>query len=397
MNRLSAVIVVVTMLAGVATGARAHQAETPGASRDLIDWFHAVDAHTPGLNDPALETIKSLSPGTFLEIRRALGDRRKAQSVESFNRLVHRGAVMHLDAAMALVGEGKPGPYRRPGSSRFRSTAVLTSDGGFNGVEVMGLHWEYGRALIDYTLPLPSEDETARRWYVAAAAFMVNRALLADLTPHLERARKLFPSDPDVLFLSGCYFEAVSSPRVLPLYESPDLPSGIRIAAPSARESWRQAEHYFRRAAEARPGFAAARVRRARSLHLLGRNDEALGELREAVTRTDDPKLLYFAAIFEGAAQEALGDMTAASASYERAATLFPNAQAPYIALSRIARDRGDRAAAQTAMARGFARETRAETDDPWWTYHLWFVGNAGDLFTELRQPFMPGVSGAKK
>ena len=292
---------------------------------------------------------------------------------------------------MALVNEGRSGPLRRPGSSRPGATAVLTSDGGFSGLDVTGLHWEYGRTLIDLTMPLPSEDETAKLWYVAAAAFMANRSLLADLMPHLDKGRKLFPADPDILFVSGCYYEAVSSPRVRPLLESKDLPPGVRIAAPSARESWRQAEYYFRGAIEGRPDFAAARVRRAHALHMLGRHDEAVRELREAVKLTSDPALLYYAAIFAGAAQEALGDMASARESYERAAAGFPNAQSPYVALSRIARDRGDRAAAQAAIARVFARETRAEADDPWWTYHLWFVRNADDLNMQLRQPLMPG------
>ncbi len=267
---------------------------------------------------------------------------------------------------------------------------MLSADGGFNGLDVTGQHWEYGRALVDLTMPLPSEDETAKLWYVAAAAFMANRSLLADLSPHLEKGRKLFPADPDILFVSGCYFEAMSSPRVRPLIESMELPKGIEIAAPSARESWRQAEYYFRRATERRPDFAAARVRRARSLQMLGRHDEALGELRGAVPLTTDPALLYYAAIFEGATHEALGNMTAARESYERAATGFPNAQSPLVALSRIARDRGDRAGAQAAMARVFARETRAEEDDPWWIYHLWFVRNADELNRQLRQSLVP-------
>ena len=64
---------------------------------------------------------------------------------------------------------------------------MLSADGGFSGFDVTGQHWEYGRALIDLTMPLPSEDETARLWYVAAAAFMANQSLLAELTPHLEQ------------------------------------------------------------------------------------------------------------------------------------------------------------------------------------------------------------------
>ena len=99
---------------------------------------------------------------------------------------------------MVLIDEGKSEPLRRSPSHSFGATAVLSADGGFTGLDVTGQHWEYGRALIDLTMPLPSEDETAKLWYVAAAAFMANRLLLAELSPHLEKARKLFPADPDI-------------------------------------------------------------------------------------------------------------------------------------------------------------------------------------------------------
>lgn len=201
MNTLCATLVV-GVLAGLAGIARAGQAQAPRAIRepDLTRWFEAVEQHRPGFNDPALETIKSLSPQVFSQIRRALGDRRRGLSVELFNRLVHRGAALHMDAAMVLVDDdGRSGPLRRSPSSRVGATAVLSADGGFNGLDVTGQHWEYGRALVDLTMPLPSEDGTAKLWYVAAAAFMANRSLLAELSPHLEKGRKLFPADPDVV------------------------------------------------------------------------------------------------------------------------------------------------------------------------------------------------------
>ena len=58
----------------------------------------------------------------------------------------------------------------------------------------------------------------------------------------------------------------------------------------------------------------------------------------------------------------------------------FPQRAVPVGRVEPLARDRGDRAGAQAAMARVFARETRAEQDDPWWTYHLWFVRDADEL-----------------
>jgi tetratricopeptide (TPR) repeat protein len=391
MIRLYATLLVVLLSASPTGGRAAGQQREPEPTPPV--WMSAVEAHTPGFDDQALRTITSLSPNSFGEVRRLLENRKRTLSVESFNRLVHRGALLHMDAAIVQAGsiQSRQTPLR--GAARLGRTAVLSIDGGFEGFDVSGEHWQFGRLLLDMTLPQPSEDQTARLWYVTAAAFLANRALLADQLPHLSKAARIFPDDPDLLFVNGCYHEVMASPRVRPMIDSTTLPPGVRISAPSAPASWRLAEDFFRRAVEARPDFIAARVRRGRALDRLGRHDEAIRVLRDAATHTADPALLYYAALFEGAAQESLGNVTMARESYERAAAGFPNAQSPQLALSRMARARGDRGTAQAAAERVFTRVVQGEMDDPWWTYHLWFVRNLDDLFAELRKPFMPAAA----
>ena len=364
---------------------------------DAAAWFEALEQHRPGINDDALHAIVAMSPRAFDEVRARLAARRKGESVESFNRLVHRGALMHLDAAMLMASVGPVDAGRTAATSRARPSAILTNDGGYSGVDVIGEHWEYGRLLIDLTLPRPEEDSWALLWYVASSAFMSNRSLLADLTPHLEKARKLFPRDPDILFVSGCYFETIASPRVRPLLEARALPYGVRVNAPSARESLIIAEGYFRRAAATRPDFAAARLRRGRALDRLGRHDDAVQEFRAIDSLTVDPAMKYLASLFEGGAQEALGHVSAAQALYEQAARQFPNAQSPYLALSRLARDRGDRAAALAAADRVFTRAGGDEMSDPWWTYHLFVIRNASVLLQALQRPFVKDLTPAGK
>ncbi len=400
MNTLHATLLVGLMLlsASRAPGGQT-QSGTGSTYPDVGAWLAAVDAHTPGLDDHALQTIKSLSPTAFERVARVLASRRQSvkrlplAAVTPFNRLVHRGALLHMDAAMVLADDIKTRLPRETRPSRFNERAVLSTDGGFDGLDVTERHWEFGRTLLDLTFPQPSEDRTTRLWYVTAAAILANRSLLADQSIHLRRANAIFPTDPDLLFANGCYYETLASPRVRPVIDSTIMPPHDRVTAPSAGASWRLAEDFFRRAAEARPDFAAARIRRGRTLDMLGRHDDAIRELRDAATHTADPALLYYAALFEGAAQESLGNITMAGASYEWAAAGFPNAQSPRFALSRIARDRGDRATAHAAAQRVFTREVQGEMDDPWWTYHLWFVRNLDELLVELRQPFMPAAA----
>jgi hypothetical protein len=94
--------------------------------------------------------------------------------------------------------------------------------------------------------------------------------------------------------------------------------------------------------------------------------------------------------LFLGAAEEGLGNDDNARASYLAASELFAAAQSPHLALSALARRRGDRAGALAAMERVFELPpTQPERDDPWWTYHLAHGRNANMLLEELRQPFL--------
>jgi tetratricopeptide (TPR) repeat protein len=412
MNRICAMLVV-GLLAGPAANTRAGWIQEPEpsgvAASDFARWIKAVAQHTPGADDEPVRMMKPVSREAFQEIREALGKRRRElwwNNPNYFNRLLLRAAVLHMDVAVVLADEVNPTAGSRPARPSTRRTApsrrdleqppmtVLASDGEFHGLEAAALHWEFGRILIDGVEPQPSEDRLARLWYLSAAAIMANRSLLADLNPHLEKARKLFPADPDILFASGCYYETIASPRVRPVIDSATLPPGVRIMAPSRSESWRRAEEYFRRAVEGRPDFAAARVRHGRALDMIGRHDAAIQTLGEAASGTSDTTLLYWAALFEGAAQESLGNTEGARTAYERAAALFPNSQSPSLALSRIAWERGDRTGALAAAARVFGRRARGEMDDPWWTYHLWLIRDSDETIRQLREPFMPEAPG---
>ena len=73
-----------------------------------------------------------------------------------------------------------------------------------------------------------------------------------------------------------------------------------------------------------------------------------------------------------------------------RAAQLYPGAQTPRLALSALARRRGDRLGAQTEIRRVFDLPASPPArDDPWWTYHTAQARNADALLEELRQPFL--------
>ena len=66
----------------------------------------------------------------------------------------------------------------------------------------------------------------------------------------------------------------------------------------------------------------------------------------------------------------ALGRAAEARTAFERAGTLFARAQSPLLALSLLARARGDRAGALEALDRLTRLPSRADiADDPWWSF----------------------------
>ena len=65
-----------------------------------------------------------------------------------------------------------------------------------------------------------------------------------------------------------------------------------------------------------------------------------------------------------------MGQYDAAFDAYHRAAALSPTAQSPWLALSHLARRRGDRAAALRALQQVFDLPSEPDRDDPWWRLH---------------------------
>ena len=308
------------------------------------------------------------------------------------NYILRRGALLHGDVAVLepLMMKGPAEPVASTGPQRFR---MEISDGREVGMRESAVHWEFARMLLDFVRPKgstradPGGDEMVRQWYRATAAWM---QLHEDHDKsHLDRARELFPADPDLLFLSACQRETYAGSPIQNAVRSAIVPTGVRVDVESERTELRDAETMFRRTLELRPDYAEARMRRGRVLSLLGRHDAAAGELRLASPALSDGEPAYYAALFLGAEEEALGKRDAARAAYGHAAALAPLAQSPWLALSQLARRSGDRPGALAAASRLFALKADDPHDDPWWWYYVNQGRDAGNLLDAMRQPFM--------
>jgi tetratricopeptide (TPR) repeat protein len=330
---------------------------------------------------------------------RALARRARASLIAGDpNYVIKRGALMHADIAM-----GGPLPTtpidQRPAFSQPslgpQSFLMHTTDGQSEDLGQTAIHWEIGRMLLDDVRPKgaqkpsPSTDEMVRLWYRATAAWMQNGEHLNKV--HLNHAREIFPHDADILFLLGCLHETFADAQVQSVVRSTPLPIGIVMDMEGEQRELKLAEDALREALAVQPDAPEARLRFGRVIALRGRSAEAIHELRRALELlpADESTLHYYGELFVGGAEEDAGHYDESRAAFERAATLYPNAQSPYLGLSELARRRGDRRSALDAMKKVFELPP-LETDrlDPWWGYHVFQARDTDQLLDRLWEPF---------
>lgn len=115
------------------------------------------------------------------------------------NYFVRRASMLHTDIATLtapafVAGSGDPALVRQP---------VGVYEGIVGHVVDTSVHWVPARAMVDWvvhegiTRPAPDRDPWVRAWYCATAAWMLGHKRYR--TEHLDRAREIFPDDPDFL------------------------------------------------------------------------------------------------------------------------------------------------------------------------------------------------------
>jgi len=300
--------------------------------------------------------------------------------------------MLHADIAMlaqdGLIRAAEPAVPGTPPGGR----TVLVSDGRVFGPDGRDRHWLMARWLLDAVTPDPGRDDWVRRWYRAAAARMRRDSQLASAAPLLERARQLFPKDAFFPFHAGCLSEALASPQIQTVIASAATPRGGGLAVMRAGTNWEQASSAFTVALALQPSWPEARLRLGRVLGLLGRHKEAVATLRRALDETNDLPLVYWGSLFLGAEEQSLGRDAEARASFARARTLRPGAQAPSLALSQMARRAGDRSQALAELRSVLTLPSdEVSRYDPLWDYHVSRTSDADILFAELRRQLGTG------
>lgn len=403
----------------------------------LQAWLEAVESHAPGRLDAAALTIASWSnreihlltpyitalidllpssPGMLPREKRGSATRAaralatgtrvsrdelaliseelvpKVAAKMDRNDLVRRAALLHADVMMlGLVKE----PHHTSEEDARRQAQpsdrvmVLGMDGHHRGYGVAPGHWQFARHLLDTVSEDPAMAASLRLWYRATAAFLLFDGSWSEAEIHLEYARDQRLADAALLFDAACVYEIYASPQVTVIADALRGPKGPAVNVPPAVENLRKAGRLFEEAVLLDAGFCEARVRLARITALLGRREEAAQELRPLASGDAEPVVRYFAALFLGDVEQALGRRDAAIEAFRLAATLFPQAQSPHLALSALAIDHADRREAVAELQNLLQLPAEASRRfDPWWTYHLGNGRNVEDHLSRLWTSF---------
>jgi tetratricopeptide (TPR) repeat protein len=300
-----------------------------------------------------------------------------------------------LGGAWEWEGDGKRSLVRRaPPSLVYYVDGQLVARYSETG------HWLVASWLLSGMEPDAASSEFVRDWYRAIAATFLHQHDFGRARHHLARARVSLPRDPVLLFYAGAMHEGqamvtevatqrarardeasqqtpyrMSDGTLVPLASGKDLL--VRDELQSAETMYREALRYG--------ASEEARIHLGRVLGQLGKHREALKVLGTAAPPAD-ARLAYFHWLFLGSQYSALGRLKEACTSFERAATLFPTAQVPLLAISQVCLRSGDRADALAVVDRiaALPQDTSWRVD-PWWDYYGSAAADAEEQLRLLR------------
>lgn len=296
--------------------------------------------------------------------RDALSERIATFGVDRF---LKRAALLHADLAIVA-------PFSH--LTQSQGLGHLAADGQHAGSEGRPWHWMLARSFLHLVRDI-SADSDARLWYQAAGAHMLAERNFTEAAPHIDRGLTLFPADAEMHFLDGLMHEAQAAADIQAsladqIAQLPRQPRSIYTPAiRSADDERREARDAYDAALESDPDHVEARVHRARVRLADEQYEGAASDARRVLSRPLPPVLEYYARLFLGKAEQMQGRADSARAAFERAASLFPDAQAPRLSLAEVELQSGNREAARALLA-FLAEVTRKDEpgEDPLWEYH---------------------------
>jgi tetratricopeptide (TPR) repeat protein len=391
MTRRPRILTGVLLLAGgllaAAAPARA-QVSVTSPYLDIVSRYRAGDqdkavaelAAYPiaGLRDRARKELRDLT----CQVLCGTADCRRARSekpeeflrvLEAWGASMPAAAALHVDTAIAAQAADRPDVAGAHRAIALELVDLMETELGAPPPRTLPARITDGPAFSGPTLTGP-DPNVVRRAQASQLVTLLSvwllqlRGELPAIQAPLARAQQRFPDDPLVALAVGSLHEAHAAPHVL-------------VEASAGRqgnvEKWRQGERAFRldqalaaytKAIALDPAMAEAQLRMGRVLQALGRAADAEAAFARVPESTGDRRWRYLAEMFRADAADARGDRAEARARYDAALQVWPEAQSPAIALSRMAASDGDWPAAQ-ARLEALAPRAGGRAEDPWWAY----------------------------
>jgi tetratricopeptide (TPR) repeat protein len=232
------------------------------------------------------------------------------------------------------------------------------------------LQLELARRLAEVTIaggrqvPALGRD-FRRRWHLLVAWRAHGLLEMDDAAAELEKLRRSFGVDAELLLTAGSLSETLAWPAL-----ANSLPAGVvGPRQPLSRRFYlKDAEAKYRRAVALAPELGEARLRLGRVLYDQGRYDDAVSALEPALTSPHDTWIRYLGHLFAGAACERSGRVADATAHYRTSVETRPEAQTGAVALSFLLRQQGESGTAREALS-PLMSAVKEQAQDPWWDY----------------------------
>ena len=190
--------------------------------------------------------------------------------------------------------------------------------------------------------------------------------MLTPLEALLEDALDLVADDPSLLLARGSYHESIATQMVVDASVSDQIYPADHLGR--RRNVLGRAEADLREAWTREPDLVEAVLRLGRVRQLQGHATEARAAFDTVGRQPGGPDLRYLALMFRAELAEQDGDAVSADQLYRESLALMPVAQAPSLALSRLADSRGDLRDARRWLQRSFVAVSPGR-EDPWWAY----------------------------
>jgi tetratricopeptide (TPR) repeat protein len=348
-------------------------------------WMSASVRHAAGANDDQVRLVAGWNETEcareFLDLRDALNALSASSGGGRLTAIDLRGWAGSASALCELLSVTREDAARRDFTPVLARTAMLHTDIAVSESLALAaadrqgfapkasLHFGVAMALVDELRLRDRQSRLPREWYIAVGAFLQAHRDIASGGLFLNRALSFFPNDSQLSTMSGALNEFLASSAVQDTLGFRYDPRFRSVRFDDERGCLRTARADFRRAIDADPSNAEARVRLGHVVIRLGDYQQALSILAPGVDARTEPRLRYYAWVFNGQAHESLGHLEEARNAYRQAQALFPEAASARIALAAVAWRGGEQPEA-AAVVSGALSTARRTASDPWDEYY---------------------------